>query len=90
MRFVPRFRLEAADSVSNFASCGGIEVRSDHVRLEAIDAQDSPICTRIISARPGGHGSSPDRPPGRNFDLLGLCLAVPTTFFEPRHEPQIG
>ena len=71
------FSSGAAESVSVFASCGGIEVRFDDFRLEAIGTQEVETSARIISSRAGGYGLSPDLPPGRNFDLLGWYLSTP-------------
>ena len=66
-----------AESVSIFASGGGVEVRFDDFRLEAVDAPQVDTSARIISSRSGGYGLSPDLPPGRNFDLLGWYLSTP-------------
>jgi poly(beta-D-mannuronate) lyase len=72
------FSSGAAESVNVFASCGGVEVRFDDFRLEAMGAREVETSARIISSRAGGYGLSPDLPPGRNFDLLGWYLSVPT------------
>jgi len=71
------FSTGTSDSVTVFASCGGVEVRFDDFRLETIDAQVGQTSARIISSRSGGYGLSPDLPPGRNFDLLGWYLNTP-------------
>ena len=59
--------------MSFFASSGGIEVRFDDFRLDAIDAQPGCASARIISSRSGGNGLTPDLPPGRIFELAGWC-----------------
>ena len=71
------FPSGSAEGVTIFASCGGVEVRFDDFSLAAIDAPDVAASARIISSRAGGHGLSPDLPPGRNFDLLGWYLNTP-------------
>ncbi|MBT8082800.1 MAG: polysaccharide lyase family 7 protein [Gammaproteobacteria bacterium] len=71
------FSSGAAESVYVFASCGGMEVRFDDFRLEALGAEEADTSARIISSRAGGYGLSPDLPPGRNFDLLGWYLSTP-------------
>ncbi len=71
------FSTRTSEKVAVFASCGGVEVRFDDFRLEAIDTPDTPSSARIISSRSGGFGLSPDLPPGRNFDLLGWYLNTP-------------
>ena len=71
------FSSGEAESVSVFASCGGVEVRFDDFRLEAVVAEEVETSARIISSRAGGYGLSPDLPPGRNFDLLGWYLSTP-------------
>lgn len=71
------FESGAAESVYVFASCGGVEVRFDDFRLEAVDAPDVETSARIIPSSVGGFGLSPDLPPGRNFDLLGWYLSTP-------------
>ncbi len=71
------FSSGAAESIYVFASCGGMEVRFDDFRLEAMDADEAETSARIISSRAGGYGLSPDLPPGRNFDLLGWYLSTP-------------
>jgi poly(beta-D-mannuronate) lyase len=71
------FSSGAAESIYVFASCGGLEVRFDDFRLEALDADEVATSARIISSRAGGYGLSPDLPPGRNFDLLGWYLSTP-------------
>lgn len=71
------FSSGEAESVSVFASGGGVEVRFDNFRLEALDTPDVETSARIISSRAGGYGLSPDLPPGRNFDLLGWYLTTP-------------
>lgn len=58
-----------SESLSVLASSGGVEVRFDDFRLEALDAPNARARARIISSRSGGYGLSPDLPPGRNFDL---------------------
>ncbi|MEM8682806.1 MAG: polysaccharide lyase family 7 protein [Pseudomonadota bacterium] len=72
-----KFSSGASDSVTVFASCGGVEVRFDDFRIEVIGAPDVQTSARIISSRAGGYGLSPDLPPGRNFDLLGWYLNTP-------------
>jgi len=71
------FSSGVSDSATVFASCGGVEVRFDDFRLEALDAAEGQTSARIISSRSGGYGLSPDLPPGRNFDLLGWYLNTP-------------
>lgn len=71
------FSSGAAESVYIFASSGGIEVRFDDFRLEALSAGEVDTSARILSSRAGGYGLSPDLPPGRNFDLLGWYLSTP-------------
>ena len=71
------FSSGTSESIYVFASCGGIEVRFDDFRLEALDAEAAETSARIISSRAGGYGLSPDLPPGRNFDLLGWYLSTP-------------
>ena len=71
------FSSGTADSISLFASCGGVEVRFDDFRLEALESENLETSARIISSRAGGYGLSPDLPPGRNFDLLGWYLSTP-------------
>ena len=72
------FSSGTSESVTVFASCGGVEVRFDDFRLEAIDAAQGQVSARILSSRSGGYGLSPDLPPGRNFDLLGWYLNTPS------------
>jgi len=71
------FNSGTVESVNIFGSCGGVEVRIDDFRLEAV--RDTTVATsaRIISSSAGGYGLSPDLPPGRNFDLLGWYLSTP-------------
>ena len=71
------FSSGSADSVSVFASGGGVEVRFDDFRLEPIDTPSGERSARLIPSSAGGHGLSPDLPPGRNFDLLGWYLSTP-------------
>lgn len=72
------FSSGAAESVSVFVSSGGVEVRFDDFRLDTVVAAEAETSARIISSRAGGYGLSPDLPPGRNFDLLGWYLSVPS------------
>ena len=72
-----RFSSGEANLVIIFASGGGVDVRFDAFRLEALDAPQVETSARIISSRAGGYGLSPDLPPGRNFDLLGWYLSTP-------------
>ena len=60
-----------------FASSGGVEVRFDDFRLEALVEHDVGMSARIIDSGAGGFGLSPDLAPGRNFDLLGWYLNTP-------------
>ena len=71
------FSSDTAESVTVFASCGGLEVRFDDFRLATVDGPDTQTSARIISSRAGGYGLSPDLPPGRNFDLFGWKLNTP-------------
>ena len=71
------FPAGTAENVYVFASSGGIEVRFDDFRLDALESEDVETSARLISSRAGGHGLSPDLPPGRNFDLLGWYLSTP-------------
>ena len=72
------FNSGTAESVYVFGSCAGVEVRIDDYRLEAVGTSAVETSARIISSGAGGYGLSPDLPPGRNFDLLGWYLSVPT------------
>lgn len=72
------FSSGTAENVNVFASCGGVEVRVDNFRLEAVEAEKVETSARIITSRAGGYGLSPDLPPGENFDLLGWYLSTPS------------
>ena len=72
------FSSGTAESVNVFASCGGVEVRVDDFRIEVVKAEKVETSARIITSRAGGHGLSPDLPPGSNFDLLGWYLSTPS------------
>jgi poly(beta-D-mannuronate) lyase len=71
------FSSGTAETVSVFVSCGGVEVRFDDFRLEALNGEGVATSARLISSRAGGYGLSPDLPPGRNFGLLGWYLNTP-------------
>mgnify|MGYP003643658273 CR=1 FL=1 len=71
------FSSGSAENVYLFASSGGVEMRVDDFRLEAMDTPVTTTSARILSSRAGGYGLSPDLPPGRNFDLLGWYLNTP-------------
>ena len=71
------FASGTAESVSVFASSGGVEVRFDDFRLEALVAEEVGMSARIVDSGAGGFGLSPDLAPGRNFDLLGWYLSTP-------------
>ncbi len=87
---VVTFNSGASASVYVFGSCAGVEVRMDDFSLESLDTTPTQTSPRIISSRAGGYGLSPDLPPGKNFDLLGWYLSVPTDVNKDRRSDQIS
>ena len=71
------FATGEANSVSIFATSGGVEVRFDDFRLDVLEDGDAAVSKRILNASGGGFGLSPDLSPGKNFGLLGWYLSTP-------------
>jgi poly(beta-D-mannuronate) lyase len=71
------FQSGDAERATVFGSFIGVEGRFDDFSFVRIDGESHQPSTHIISSSGGGHGLSPELPPGRNFDLLGWYLNTP-------------
>ncbi|MEO1235039.1 MAG: polysaccharide lyase family 7 protein, partial [Myxococcota bacterium] len=72
------FPSGAFDQVTVFCSSPAGEVRFDDFALFVLGEGEFKRSARVLGSAAGGYGLSPDLPPGRNFDLLGWYVSLPT------------
>ena len=73
------FNTDEAQTASIFLGYGGGEGRYDDVELRRDGVQgDQKVSVNVLSKSSGGSGLSSELPPGKNFDLLGWNISVPT------------